>query len=100
MCRVRGYISSLMISMDGHVQTHQLFETLILVTHHVGEVTGPVEQSIGLYMITRFVFAAVDISCDTRQPGYKVHTVVEDSFPIIFLVHARRVFLGELAFCL
>ena len=56
---MRAYIASFMISMNSHVQTHQLLEAFVFVAHHVSKVAAPVKQTIWLNMLVVFILPAV-----------------------------------------
>ena len=53
MCRD---IATFVIGVNGHIKAHQFTETMIIKTHHVGEVTCPVEQTIRMYMVAILIF--------------------------------------------
>uniref|UniRef100_A0A2M4C5E3 Putative secreted protein n=1 Tax=Anopheles marajoara TaxID=58244 RepID=A0A2M4C5E3_9DIPT len=95
---VRGHIATLVVTVDGEVQAHQLGELLVLVAQHLGEVGRPillrVDRPDTLAVAVR---VAVDGGRDHRQLGDQVHAVLVHVLPVLALVHTLRVRLGELA---
>src|SRR5947209_4737119 len=93
-------VTTFVISMYRHIQTHQFFKSIVLIAEHVGKISSPVQQTIRLNMIALLVLTPIDISRNTRQAGNKVHRVVKHGFPIVFLTHPLGVLPGKLTFSL
>ena len=66
----------------------------------MGQVTRPVEQTVGLNMIAVFIFTTVDVSCNTWQTGQQYDAVIKYRQPVIFFTDPFPVFFLEITFCL
>jgi len=89
-------VSTLVVSVDGQVQTHQLNEVVVVA---VAELVGQVERVV-LVLLDRGDLAvledvAVDLGRNGGQLGNEVHRVLEDVGPVVLFVDALRVRLGE-----
>mmetsp|Transcript_15819 Transcript_15819/g.66659 ORF Transcript_15819/g.66659 Transcript_15819/m.66659 type:complete len:401 (+) Transcript_15819:1304-2506(+) len=96
MRRVRGHVASLVVAVDGHVQAHQLFGALVVVAHLFGEVRRPVQVVVRRDQRTVLERVAVDGGRHGGELRDAVQRVLEHGLPVLGLVHALRVRLGEL----
>ena len=83
--------------VDGQVKTHELGEHGVLVADHLGEVVGPILLGVdggggGAVLIQ----VVVDGRGHHGQLGDEVHGVLVDGVPVLGLVDAVGVGLGEL----
>ncbi len=95
---MRRHIASLVVRVNGHVQTHQFAELLIVVAQHVRKVARPIQFGIGLNVLAVLVGTAVDVRSHTGQARNQIHRILIRGFPVLRLVYARRVGLGKLTF--
>ena len=93
-------VSTLMIAVDGKVETDHIGEDRIIVsnTQHPREVTSPVEVGIPLDPRTFLVPHPVDPSSNFREPGEQVEGILESRDPVIGFLDAGVVGLLELGF--
>lgn len=89
-------IATLVVSVDGQVQTHQLNEVSVVAE---AELVGEVERVVLVLLdgsdLAAFEDVLVDASSDGGQLGNQVHGVLEGVSPVILLVNTLRVGLGE-----
>lgn len=89
-------VPSLVIRVDGQVQAHQLDKVIIIT---IAELVGQVEAVILVLLnwsnLSILEYVAVDLGCDGRQFGYQVHGILEGVLPVLFLVDAFSIGLGE-----
>jgi hypothetical protein len=89
-------VATLVVSVDGEVETHKLNEVLVLgETELVGQVERVVLVLLDGCDLAVLVDVAVDLSGDGGQLGNEVHGVLESVLPVLGLLHALRVGLGE-----
>ena len=80
-------VATLVVRVNGHVQTHQLDELGVIVADHLAEVGRPVEALVngwggGLLAVQ----VVVDDGGDGGQVGEAVHAVLVDVLPVGGLV--------------
>lgn len=97
MCGVGRDIASLMITMEGEVETEEISESLILwLAEHDGEVLGPIEVAVdGWESTTWAVGLVVDLSGDSWELGEEGDGIFEDWLPVLGLVETVLVGLCE-----
>ncbi len=101
MASVGAHVAALVVTVDGQVEAHELGEVVVGVAEHVGEVGGPVLFDVdGAHAGAIAVQVPVDDGGDGGQLGDEVHGVLVDVLPVLGLVHALRVRLGELGLAL
>ena len=93
-------VAAFVVSVDGHVETHELDKFGVVVAEEFREVCGPVQVWVDLADLAILVDVAVDTGSDKGQLGNEVHRVFVNVFPVRRLVHARSIGLGEAAFVL
>lgn len=69
-------------------------------THHVRQVSSPIQLRVWLDEIPALVLLAVDHGSNLRQLGDEVHAVLIHHLPVLALVHAIRVGFSKLAVAL
>mmetsp|Transcript_31332 Transcript_31332/g.56877 ORF Transcript_31332/g.56877 Transcript_31332/m.56877 type:complete len:423 (-) Transcript_31332:174-1442(-) len=89
-------VATLVVGVDGLVETHHLDAAGIVVAHLVGEVGGPIELGIGLNDGSVLVGTTVDNGSELGKLGNEIHGVLVDGVPVLGLVDAGGVGLGEL----
>ena len=86
-----------MVRVDGQVQAHKVNEVLVSSkTELVGQVETIILVSLGGGDLTILVDVAVDLGGNGGELSNQVHGVLEGVVPVVFLVDALRVRLGEL----
>jgi hypothetical protein len=89
-------VTALVVSVDGEVQTHKLNEVLVLGE---AELVGQVERVVLVLLDRRnlavLVDVAVDLSGNGGKLGNEIHGVLEGVLPVLRLLHALSVGLGE-----
>lgn len=94
-------VATLVVSVDGEVQTHQLDEVLVVSeTELVGQVVGVVLVFLNGGDTAILVDIAVDLGGNGGELGNEVHGVLEGVLPVLGLLHALGVRLGELRLAL
>lgn len=94
-------VATLVISVDGEVQAHQLNKVLVLgETELVGQVEGVVLVLLDGGDLAVLVDVAVDLGSDGGELGNEVHGVLEGVLPVLRLVDALGVGLGEVGLVL
>ena len=94
---VSGHVASLMVRVDGQVETHQLGEHGILVADHLGEVVRPILRGVnGAGRCSLPVQVVVDGGGNHGQLSDQVHAVLKVGLPVLSLVHTLSVGLGKL----
>lgn len=98
---VSAHVTTLVIRVDGQVETHQLNKVLVVAK---SELVSQVE-SIVLVLLNSSDFAvleyvAVNARSDRGKLGDEVHGVFESVLPVFLLVDALGVGLGEQRFML
>ena len=90
-------VATLVVSVNGQVQTHQLDEVLVLgETELVSQVVRVVLVLLDGGDLAVLVDVAEDLGGDGGQLGDEVHGVLKGVLPVLGLVHALGVGLGEL----
>lgn len=89
-------VATLVVSVDGEVETHQLDEVLVLAE---AELVGEVEAVVLVLLDGRDLAAAEDVLVDAGRDGgelsNEVHRVLESVAPVLLLVDTLGVRLGE-----
>lgn len=95
---VGGYISSLVILMDGDVKTHEFVEVGVCEADLVAEVGRVVEGTITSW---DFGVVSIDVVVDDGgnaiDLGAEVKAIFEGALPVLALVHTAVVSLHEVA---
>jgi hypothetical protein len=98
---VGGNVTTLVVSVDGQVQTHQLDKvSVVSEAELVGQVVGVVLVLLDRGDLAVLVDVAEDLGGDGGETGNEVHGVLESVLPVLRLVHALGVGLGELGLVL
>jgi len=94
-------VSTLVVGVDGEVQTHQLNKVLVLGET---ELVGQVERVVLVLLNRRDLSVLVDVAVDLRGDGGKlgneVHGVLKGVLPVLGLLHALSVGLGKVGLVL
>ncbi|KAH6504371.1 hypothetical protein HBI55_012730 [Parastagonospora nodorum] len=102
--QVRGVgadVSTLVVGVDGEVQTHQLNEVLVLgETELVGQVERVVLVLLDGCDLAVLVDVAVDLRGDGGKLGNEIHGVLKGVLPVLALLHALSIGLGEVGLVL
>lgn len=94
-------VATLVVRVDGEVQTHELNEVLVVAEAQlVGQVEGVVLVLLDRGDLAVLEDVAVDLGGNGGQLGNEVHGVLEGVVPVVLLVHALGVGLGEGRFVL
>jgi hypothetical protein len=93
---VGGDVATLVVGVDGQVQTHQLNEVLVAgEAELVGQVVGVILVLLDRGDLAIFEDVAVDAGSNGGQLGDEVHGVLEGVGPVLLLVDTLGVGLGE-----
>jgi hypothetical protein len=99
--RVGADVATLVVGVDGQVQTHQLNKVLVVGE---AELVGQVERVVLVLLDGRNLAVLVDVAEDLGgnggQLGNEVHRVLKGVLPVLRLVHALGVGLGEVGLVL
>lgn len=94
-------VATLMVGVDGQVETHELNEVLVLSEAKlVGKVEGVVLVLLGGRDLAILVDVAVDAGGNVGELANEVHGVLESVLPVLALLHALGVGLGEVGLVL
>lgn len=94
-------ITTLMISVDGKVQSHQLNEILVLTeTQLVGKVEAVILVFLDRCDLATFEYVLVDSGSDSWELGDQIHRVLESVSPVLGLLHSFGVCFREGRFVL
>lgn len=94
-------VATLVVSVDGQVETHELNEVLVLSEAElVGEVEGVILVLLGGGDLAVGVDVAVDAGGNVGELANEVHGVLESVLPVLGLLHALGVGLGEVGLVL
>jgi hypothetical protein len=89
-------VTTLVVSVDGEVESHQLNKVLVLAeTELVGEVEGVVLVLLDWSNLAALEDVLVDSGSDGWELGDQVHGVLEGVTPVLLLVDTLGVGLGE-----
>lgn len=93
---VGGNVTTLVVGVDGEVESHQLNKVLVLgETELVGQVPGVILVLLGGGDLAILEDVAVDARGDVGEHGNEVHRVLEGVLPVLGLLHALGVGLSE-----
>lgn len=93
---VGGNVTTLVVSVDGEVESHQLNKVLVLgETELVGQVPRVVLVLLGGRDLAVLEDVAVDARGNVGELGNEVHGVLESVLPVLGLLHALGVGLSE-----
>jgi len=93
---VSADVATLVVGVDGQVKTHELNEVLVLAEAElVGEVEGVILVLLDGSDLATLEDVLVDARSDVGELGNEVHRVLEGVSPVLLLVDALRVGLGE-----
>lgn len=93
---VGANVTTLVVGVDGQVQTHELNELVVLaVTELVSQVEGVVLVLLDRSDLAILEDVAVDAGGNGGQLGNEVHGVLEGVGPVVLLVNTLLVGLGE-----
>lgn len=96
MSSVGRNVSTLVVGVNGNVQSHQVDELLILsVSEQSSQVGRVILVGVDSGEFTIAVDVSEDSTSDSRELGDEVHGVVESRLPVFSLVDTLRVCLGE-----
>lgn len=96
---VGRHVATLVVAVDGQVQSHQFNELGIVITQHLGKVIRPIFGGVnGSNARSVFVRVSVDSGGDHGQSGDQIHRVLIHVLPVFGLMHATGVSLGEFTF--
>ena len=99
--RVCADVATLVVGVDGEVETHQLNEVLVVSEAElVGQVVGVVLVLLDGGNAAILVDVAVDLGGNGGELGNEVHGVLEGVLPVLGLLHALSIGLGELRLAL
>lgn len=94
-------VAALVVGVDGEVQTHELNEVLVLSE---AELVGQVECVVLVLLDGRDLAVLVDVAVDLGGNGgqlsNEVHGVLESVLPVLGLLHALSIGLGEVGLVL
>lgn len=97
--QVRGVgrdVSTLVVRVNGHVETHQLDESgVISVTEHVGQVPRVILGRVDGGNLAVSVDVLEDSTGDGGQLGDQVHGILIDGLPVVLLGRTLGISLGE-----
>lgn len=89
-------ISTLVVGVDGKVESHQLNKVLVLgESELVGQIVAIVLVLLDRGNLAILVDVAVDLSGDGGKLGNEVHGVLEGVLPVLGLLHSLGICLGE-----
>lgn len=93
---VGGNVATLVVSVDGEVESHQLNKVLVLGE---AELVGQVPRVVLVLLGGRDLAVLEDVTVDARgnvgELGNEVHGVLEGVLPVLGLLHALGVGLSE-----
>jgi hypothetical protein len=93
---VGGNVTTLVVSVNGEVESHQLNKVLVLgETELVGQVPRVVLVLLGGRDLAVLEDVAVDARGNVGELGNEVHGVLESVLPVLGLLHALGVGLSE-----
>ena len=94
-------VAALVVSVDGEVQAHQLNKVLVLgETELVGQVEGIVLVLLDRSNLAVLVDVAVDLGGNCGKLSDEVHGILEGVLPVLGLVDALGICLGEVGLVL
>lgn len=97
--KVRGVgadVSTLVVGVDGQVETHQLNEIVVVaVAKLVGQVEGVILILLDGGKLAILENIAIDLRSNGGQLGNEIHRVFEGVIPIFLLVDTLSISLGE-----
>lgn len=94
-------VATLVVGVDGKVETHQLNEVLVVgEAELVGQVVRVVLVLLNGGNAAILVDIAVDLGGNGGELGNEVHGVLEGVLPVLSLLHALSIGLGELRLAL
>lgn len=89
-------VSTLMVRVDGQVQTHELNEVIVVTKAElVGQVVGVILVLLDRSDLAVLEDVAVNLRGDSRKLGNEVHGILEGVVPVVLLVDTFSVGLGE-----
>ena len=88
-------VAALVVGMDDEVQARQVFVTLVLHAHHLGEVSAPIQAGVHLRDFAAVILQIVDKSRDDRQLSGQVQAVLQHRLPVLLLAHTFVIAPGE-----
>lgn len=89
-------VSTLVVGVDGQVETHELNEVLVLAESElVGKVEGVVLVLLDGSDLAALEDVLVDAGSNVGELGNQVHGVLKGVSPVVLLVHTLGVGLGE-----
>ena len=101
MCCVSADISTLVVSVDGQVKSHQLNEVLVLAkTKLIGKVERVVLVLLDWSDLSSLEDILVDSGSDCGELGNQVHRIFESVAPVFGLLHSLSICFGEGRFVL
>jgi hypothetical protein len=102
MAGVGRYVSSLVIAVDGEVETHEFVEGGVVEAKRFGEAGTPVKLGIDVTGGDGSLMgvSAVDVGGNARETGNEIKGILISKIPVELLLHALLVCLGKLALSL
>ena len=94
-------VTTLVIRVDGQVQSHQLNEVVVVCeTELVGKVETVILVLLDGSNLSSLEYVLVDAGGDSWELGDQVHRILECVTPVLGLLHSLSVCLGESRFVL
>ena len=93
---MRRNVSTFVVRVNSHVQTHQFTELFVVVPQHVGKVSGPIQLGIWLNVFAPFVRTSVDVGRNTRKARNQIHRIFIRVLPVLGLADPARIGLAKL----
>lgn len=99
---VGGNVSSLVVTMEGEVESEQVVEALVglaALSEELSEVVGPVLSGVELLFANLLdLIRAEDQCCETGDLGEEGNAVIKSRLPVARLVKTVGISFGELGF--
>lgn len=94
-------VTTLVIGVDGKVQSHQLNEVVVVCeTELVGKVETVILILLDSGNLSSLEDILVDAGGDSWELGNQVHRILESVSPVLSLLHSLSICLGESGFVL
>ena len=89
-------VATLVVGVDGQVETHQLDEILVLaISEHIGQVETVILILLDGSDLAILEYVAVDSGCNGGQLGDQVHRILKGVLPVFLLADTLGVGFGE-----
>mmetsp|Transcript_29273 Transcript_29273/g.45487 ORF Transcript_29273/g.45487 Transcript_29273/m.45487 type:complete len:372 (-) Transcript_29273:41-1156(-) len=97
MRRVSRGVTSLVIRVDAHVQTHELVEARVVISQHTSKVAAKIEAGVLDHGLTRAVDAVVDRRGDFWKDGNDVQNIFQCVLMVVGFGDSLGIGRGEFA---